>query len=158
MEAARHSSLSCSPIVCAPTIARHVRTCSPCLRYAWEQLIAVIDEARPGAVPAEPATSAEREPAPSTGDEVPVWTLDDVERLVTELLLRYPVRRDLREDPPEATRLAVHELLALGLVRSASTAEGTPVIVAVPALARYRRPVEQPVVHDTDQLDLFGGG
>jgi uncharacterized protein (TIGR02678 family) len=138
----------------------------PRLRDAGERLVAVLDAARRPAIPG--ATSDRMpegvaDPAPvhalphEPADEVPAWTVDDLRHLVTVLLGRYPVRRELRDDPVEATRLALEELLALGLVRATTTADGVFCVVAVPAIARYRRPAD-PVVEDpTDQLDLFGG-
>ncbi len=132
---------------------------SPRLRDLSDQLIRIIDQARPGRVPAEPN---DLQVSDTTGrhpdDLVPAWTTEDLQQSVAKLLQEYPVRRDLRDDPAEATRLALEELLALGLVRSATTVDGTEVVVAVPALARYRRSVMEPVTTDAmDQLDLFDG-
>jgi hypothetical protein len=128
----------------------------PSLAARHRALAAVIDGARPGATTVIDPPLAEE----SDDGDAPAWPLDAVGTIVAELVRAYPgVRRDLREQPAEAARVAVAELLALDLVRLTTSADGRTVVVVTPAAARFR-PVAAPATGAIadDQLDLFGGG
>ncbi len=87
---------------------------------------------------------------------VPGWTFEEVLRIITELVEQYPVKRDLKDDPNEAARVALDELFALDLVRMTFDSTGEVLLVTTPPLARYRLMVTQSPEAESDQLGLFG--
>ncbi len=111
------------------------------------RLATVIDTAR-GLDTASEFDSAE---TPTEGG----WPLIALHEMVTRLVAEYPVRRDLRDDPAEAARLAIEVLEAFDLIRFGHTSEGDTVVIPMPTLARYRPIAPEPATDD-EQLDLFG--
>jgi uncharacterized protein (TIGR02678 family) len=88
---------------------------------------------------------------------VPGWSFDEVLCIITELVEQFPVKRDLKEDPKEAARVALDELFALDLIRMTFDSAGETFVVTTPPLARYRL-VSPPAAESVgDQLDFFGG-
>ena len=141
----------------ADDLAR-ARVTMPRLRDETGRLAALIDVARPGG-------DDEPRPGPENDDRdiVDAWRLDELEAIVRELATAYPLRRDLRNDPAEGTRLALDELLTLGLVRTAVSDDGATLVVAMAPIARYRRNEADTStagastsIVGRDQLDLFG--
>lgn len=84
------------------------------------------------------------------------WSFHEVLSIVTQLVEQFPVKRDLKDDPNEAARVALDELFALDLVRTTFDSTGEVFIVATPPLARYRLVTPESTEADSNQLDLFG--
>ncbi len=109
---------------------------------------------------------------------VPAWSMDELSDIVSDLVATTPgVRRDLRDDPAEALRVALAELESFDLgrlvwttripfdpsdpSRSGGNLGGEPLLVLVAPVWRYRAgpPPESPrgrADSDDDQLGLFG--
>lgn len=142
--------------------AEQRRVSMPRLRDQTGELAGIIDAARSRSEHDNDLSDPERPVAVATVDSsahstAPAWTATELEAIVTDLVRSYPgVRRDLRDDPAEATRLAVDELLALGLLRPAHDDAGRPMMVAMVPMARYRRILAATADKPSDQLGLFG--
>jgi uncharacterized protein (TIGR02678 family) len=121
----------------------------PTVGTAHARLSALIDGARQGEQLAEPIDDA-------SGDLVPAWPFEWIERLVIDLIRAHPgVRRELREDPAQATRVVTEELVAMDLARVGDI-DGVALLVPTPPLARYRAFVPTRSEPLDDQLGLFG--
>ena len=81
--------------------------------------------------------------------------LGELTTIVGELVEAYPgVRRELRENVAEATRVAIAELLAFDLVRPIVDADGRTLYAVMPPLHRFRPVARRP--RTDEQLGLFG--
>jgi len=115
------------------------------------RLATVIDGARSASAPIRGGDSA------PSGELVGAWPLDEVERIVAALIATHPgVRRDLRDDPGEAARVAIAELVGMDLARPSTTDEAVIVLVPTPPLARYRPVPAERRAGDDAQLEMFG--